>query len=259
MLLGPIFQCTGPRLLQHVRRVHRGTLSDGGSRNGSGTSYNLGRLAGAAARTIGALAMLPGIGIGLAMATTSAFFLAAALIILRCPTAVVRRSRPKKGDVVHREPRSRIVWLCALAVGVSVSCGQAQQDTPPASAGGTPAQQSRVERGQYMATVMDCNGCHTPFKNGEPDMTKRLSGHPESVGVKMPPKLPEGWAVAINDTNTEWAGPWGISFTANLTSDQNTGLGTWTEEMFINAIRRESTWRRRGTSFRPCRGACRRI
>ena len=137
----------------------------------------------------------------------------------------------------HRKSRSRIVWLCALAVGVSVSCGQAQQDKPLAT-NGTPAQQSPVDRGQYLATVMDCNGCHTPFKNGEPDMTKRLSGHPESVGVKTPPKLPEGWAVAINDTNTEWAGPWGVSFTANLTSDQNTGLGIWTEEMFINAIRK---------------------
>lgn len=137
----------------------------------------------------------------------------------------------------HRESRSRIVWLCSVAVGVSISCGQAQQDKP-LTGDAAPAQQSRVERGQYLATVMDCNGCHTPFKNGEPDMTKRLSGHPESVGVKMPPKLPEGWAVAINDTNTEWAGPWGISFTANLTSDKNTGLGIWTEEMFINTIRK---------------------
>ena len=124
----------------------------------------------------------------------------------------------------HRKSRSRIVWLCALAVGVSVSCGQAQQDKPLAT-NGTPAQQSPVDRGQYLATVMDCNGCHTPFKNGEPDMTKRLSGHPESVGVKTPPKLPEGWAVAINDTNTEWAGPWGVSFTANLTSDREHGTG----------------------------------
>jgi hypothetical protein len=36
---------------------------------------------------------------------------------------------------------------------------------------------------------------------------------------------------------TAWSGPWGTSFAANLTSDQNTGLGIWTEEMFLNAIR----------------------
>ena len=33
------------------------------------------------------------------------------------------------------------------------------------------------------------------------------------------------------------SGPWGVSFAANLTPDQNTGLGIWTEDMFIRAIR----------------------
>jgi hypothetical protein len=35
---------------------------------------------------------------------------------------------------------------------------------------------------------------------------------------------------------TEWVGPWGISFSANLTPDP-TGLGNWTEEQFIYALR----------------------
>jgi MFS family permease len=49
---------------------------------GQGTSYNIGRMAGAVAPfTIGALAGLPGIGIGLALASTSAFFLFAAVLI----------------------------------------------------------------------------------------------------------------------------------------------------------------------------------
>ena len=38
-------------------------------------------------------------------------------------------------------------------------------------------------------------------------------------------------------TNTAWAGPWGVSFTANLTPDKETGLGDWTEEQFIAALR----------------------
>ena len=38
-------------------------------------------------------------------------------------------------------------------------------------------------------------------------------------------------------TNTAWAGPWGVSFTANLTPDKETGLGDWTEEMFIKTMR----------------------
>jgi len=51
-----------------------------------GTSYNIGRMAGALAPyTIGAVAMLPGIGIGLALATTSAFFLLGAVLIFTLP------------------------------------------------------------------------------------------------------------------------------------------------------------------------------
>ena len=48
--------------------------------------YNIGRMAGAAAPyTIGKLATLPGIGIGIALASTSAFFLLAALLVFALP------------------------------------------------------------------------------------------------------------------------------------------------------------------------------
>jgi hypothetical protein len=36
---------------------------------------------------------------------------------------------------------------------------------------------------------------------------------------------------------TAWAGPWGVSYAANLTPDGNTGLGIWSEEMFVKAMR----------------------
>jgi MFS family permease len=53
---------------------------------GQGTSYNLGRMAGAIAPlTIGAVATLPGVGIGLALGLTSAFFLAAAGLVFTLP------------------------------------------------------------------------------------------------------------------------------------------------------------------------------
>jgi MFS family permease len=53
---------------------------------GQGTSYNAGRMAGAVAPfTIGALATLPGIGIGLALGLTSAFFLLAAALVFTLP------------------------------------------------------------------------------------------------------------------------------------------------------------------------------
>jgi hypothetical protein len=94
-----------------------------------------------------------------------------------------------------------------------------------------------LERGKYLVTVQDCNGCHTPFKNGEPDMTRMLSGHPQDVKVTGRPTMAPGFSTAINDSNTAWAGPWGVSFTTNLTPDRVTGIGSWNEETFINAIR----------------------
>ena len=100
---------------------------------------------------------------------------------------------------------------------------------------------SQVERGRYLVTIMSCNDCHTPFTMTErgpaPDMSRMLSGHPEQVRVTAPPKLEGSWGSAASQTNTAWAGPWGVSFTANLTPDPETGLGKWTAETFIAALR----------------------
>ena len=120
----------------------------------------------------------------------------------------------------------------AIGIGVFSSVGaQSVRPLPQPPAGVS------VERGKYLVTAQDCNGCHTPFKNGAPDMTRMLSGHPQAVTVTRKPTLPAGWATAISDSNTAWAGPWGVSFTTNLTPDRGTGMGTWTEQMFISTIR----------------------
>ena len=100
---------------------------------------------------------------------------------------------------------------------------------------------SVIQRGAYLVQVAGCNDCHTPLKMGpkgpEPDMARMLSGHPE--GLKMPPAPeatgPWGWLGAV--TSTAFAGPWGVSFAANLTSDKETGLGTWTVAQFLQMVR----------------------
>jgi len=94
-----------------------------------------------------------------------------------------------------------------------------------------------AERGKYLVTAQDCNGCHTPFKNGEPDMTRMLGGSPANEKFAAKPAMAAGWSTAISNSNTAWAGPWGISYTSNLTPDRATGIGTWTEQQFINSIR----------------------
>jgi hypothetical protein len=53
-----------------------------------------------------------------------------------------------------------------------------------------------------------------------------------------PEDMQENNALAMtNQMLTAWAGPWGVSFAMNLTRDKETGLGEWTEEVFIQAIR----------------------
>jgi len=75
-------------------------------------------------------------------------------------------------------------------------------------------------------------------KGPEMDMTRALTGHPSDMVMPPPPALPPGpWIGSMSATNTAWAGPWGVSFTANLTPDKETGLGNWTEEMFIATMR----------------------
>ena len=99
-----------------------------------------------------------------------------------------------------------------------------------------------VQRGAYLVNMLGCNDCHTPHKMGpkgpEPDMTRMLSGHPADLKMPPPPDLGKGpWVWAGSGTMTAFTGPWGVSYTMNLTPDPETGLGKWTEKMFIEAIR----------------------
>ena len=101
---------------------------------------------------------------------------------------------------------------------------------------------ARVERGAHLVRTMGCNDCHTPWKMGprgpEPDMSRALTGHPEDLVMPPAPALPPGpWTWIGAATNTAFAGPWGVSFTANLTPDPETGLGKWTEAMFIQTMK----------------------
>lgn len=130
----------------------------------------------------------------------------------------------------------------ALAFGIAV-VGALYLGAAPARAA-----DSKVERGEYLVNTSGCHDCHTPLMMGkdgpEPDMTRMLSGHPASLQMPPVPRLPEGpWQVVASATNTAWAGPWGVSFTKNLTPDADTGLGQWTLDNFVKTFR---TGRRQG-------------
>ena len=100
----------------------------------------------------------------------------------------------------------------------------------------------QIERGRYLVNTSGCMDCHTPLKPGPngpaPDMSRLLSGHPQALKMPPAPVLPAGpWLVTVAATNTAWTGPWGVSYTANLTPDVETGLGAWTVDDFKATIR----------------------
>ena len=141
-------------------------------------------------------------------------------------------------------------WTPAfVGLGIAVVAAACNQPAPaPAAAPPAPAApaQSPAERGKYLVTVGGCDDCHSPkiFKptgETEPDMTRRLSGHP--AAEKLPPTPPgvlgpDKFGALGNGHLTAWVGPWGTSYTRNLTPDKATGLGSWTEDMFINTLRK---------------------
>lgn len=130
-----------------------------------------------------------------------------------------------------------VVTLTVFSGALALAVSPGNVTSSSASAGQTP-----IERGAYIVRSMGCNDCHTPWIMGprgpEPDMTRALTGHPADLVLPPPPSLPPGpWTWIAAASNTAFAGPWGVSFTANLTPDPETGLGKWTAEMFIQAIR----------------------
>jgi mono/diheme cytochrome c family protein len=81
---------------------------------------------------------------------------------------------------------------------------------------GTTASPERLKRGEYLAQIMDCGGCHTPgVLLGRPDLQRPLAG--SEVGFQIPGL--------------------GVFYPPNLTSDWETGLGAWSEADIVRAVR----------------------
>jgi mono/diheme cytochrome c family protein len=124
-----------------------------------------------------------------------------------------------------------IIGLCALTLTFS-TCTDKN------------ASQSQVERGRYLVMAGGCNDCHTPkiFTAKGPvfDTTRLLSGHPAGTVLPAFPSGvigPDKWGAVTTNDLTAWAGPWGVSFAYNLTPDMKTGIGGWSEDMFIQTLR----------------------
>src|SRR5687767_12661670 len=92
-----------------------------------------------------------------------------------------------------------------IAAGMAALLGAAA----PASA------ETQIERGQYLAHIMDCGGCHhTGAFTPQPNLATPLAG--SDIGFEIPGM--------------------GVFYPPNLTPDQETGIGKWTDAEIITAI-----------------------
>jgi mono/diheme cytochrome c family protein len=131
--------------------------------------------------------------------------------------------------------KGRAALRVGLALALPAAAFGVARATPFATASG------RVERGRYLVTAMACASCHTP-KTMTPtgpraDPARFLAGHPEGASLGAPPAPTGSWVTASSWDSTAFAGPWGVSYSANLTPDENTGIGSWSEETFVQALR----------------------
>ena len=163
------------------------------------------------------------------------------------PTPHTRDPCADRPEVAMKFPSTRpssVLGASLLSLGVLLivrSAHPSAQVAPPASAGA-----SRLAHGEYLVKTGGCNDCHTPWKVGdngpEPDMSRMLMGHPAGLAASDPLGLKDPWIGSANATMTSWSGPWGRSYTANLTPDRETGIGAWTERQFIDTIRSGRHW-----------------
>ena len=104
-------------------------------------------------------------------------------------------------------------FAVAAALGATAFVGACSKQAP--GGGGAMTAEDKIARGRYLAAVTGCGDCHTPGSlYGAPDTTRLLSG-----------------------SELGWQGPWGVSYARNLTPDQPTGIGAWTEAQIVTAIR----------------------
>ena len=119
------------------------------------------------------------------------------------------------------------VFLAACAASVNPLEDYEELDAAtifdaPAAARVAPENREAVERGSYLVELLGCGSCHTEGALiGEPRMDRWLAG--SSVGVAYTNPM-------------EFRFP-GVVFPPNITPDEETGIGRWSDRQILAAVR----------------------
>lgn len=141
---------------------------------------------------------------------------------------------------------SLIMGLLFIAISF-IKCADNNQSQPAGeSAAGAEKDkfggyETKEKWGEHLVTIAGCNDCHTPKimtpQGPVDDSSLLLSGHPSSLPAPdVDRKQAESKGLVITSDFTAWIGPWGITYSANLTPHE-TGTGNWSEKQFLYAIK----------------------
>ena len=124
-----------------------------------------------------------------------------------------------------------------LGVGIVLGvAGLVAQSGTPAAKPAASADAAKIARGKYLMTIGACNDCHSPKLDPQqhPDPRRPFSGRPQTTQAPSPTSTEIHASLDL----TAWAGPWGVSYGANLSPDSETGLKKrYTEASFIKTLR----------------------
>ena len=80
----------------------------------------------------------------------------------------------------------------------------------PAGSVPQPDRSDKLKYGEYLVTMAGCRDCHTSMERGQPNLDKAFAGGREFQIGKL------------------------VTYTANITPDETTGIGKWDEQRFVD-------------------------
>ncbi|MDX1542653.1 MAG: diheme cytochrome c-553 [Christiangramia sp.] len=135
--------------------------------------------------------------------------------------------------------RTVIYLLMAGILTLLISCNDGKYEDKPEEKKMT--LNDSIKKGEYLVRTIGCQDCHSPKRMGQrgPEEIPELALSGFRAGDSLPPvntdALEKGWML-MNAQLTAFVGPWGVSYSANITSD-DTGIGNWTVDQFKTAMR----------------------
>jgi len=131
----------------------------------------------------------------------------------------------------------KITFLSIASAALLVACAAGQYYDPledyeivdavsvvdaPTPSGIAPESRALVARGEYLVELLGCGACHTDGALiGQPNLELSLAGSTIGIAYTNP----------LENENP------GVVYAPNLTPDRDTGIGRWSEQEIMDAIR----------------------